>query len=260
MNFIVNAKKVKFLFALLMSVMLVACSSEEDSNQSSGVPSEEVTEMANETAEELIEENGLDILDEEEVEYPLNKVGLPEFLKVLEGNTEVQASYKECPNKVFQKYKSYEDHLSINDSYEQQCANDPAGCLKQCIEDRNGPMCHDLAYVLEGNEKEITPKYGRMMYAQACATGWPLSCTNRSAGIRNAMQDDDPFFRKDQSETNICLNATFEQMCDEEDAWGCYMTGTSHEYGEGREVNEAKAEEYYNRACEVDDESGACGN
>lgn len=240
----------KFVLAVFLSLSLVACSSEEETQISDMTP-EEMSEMANDVAEDIVEE---------QIENPLNQSGLPEFLKVLDNNVEVQENFSACPIKVFQKYKSYENHLLINDSYEQQCANDPAGCLKQCIENRNGPLCHDLAYVLEENEKDITPRYGRMMYAQACATGWPLSCTNRSAGIRNAMQDDDPFFNKDEAETNICLNTTFEKMCNEKEAWGCYMTGTSLEYGEGREVNEAKAEEFYKRACDVDAESGACSN
>lgn len=240
----------KIVLALFLLLSLVACSSEEDAEIST-LSSEEVSEIANEPTEDI---------NEEEIENPLNKTGLPEFLKVLDNNSEIQANYAACPIKIFQKYKSYENHLLINDDFKQQCANDPASCLKQCIEDRNGALCHDLAYVLEENEKEITPRYGRMMYAQACATGWPLSCTNRGAGIRNFMQDDDPFLGKDEAETNICLNSTFEQMCDEKDAWGCYMTGSSYSEGEGREINETKAEEYYKRACEVDPESGACSN
>ena len=266
MNYAIN-KLINFSLVFLVSIFLVACSSEEEdaelstSEQSvfSELPPEELSELAEEVSKETAEETD-DFVSVDEIEYPLNKSGLPEFLKVLESNQDVQASYNACPLKIFQKYKSYKDHLSINDSYEDQCAKDPAGCLKQCIEDRNGPVCHDLAYVLEANETEITPRYGKMMYAQACATGWPLSCTNRGAGIRNSIQEDDPFFKKDEAETNICLNATFEKMCDEKDAWGCYMTGSSYSEGEGREINETKAEEFYKRACDVDPESGACSN
>lgn len=251
---------IKFFISIIVCMFLISCSSEEDNQQVDGMTAEEMSEFADAVVDEMAENGELDVSQEPEVEYTLNENGLPEFLKVLESNEDVKANYNACPVTIFQKHKSYEDHLSINDSYEDQCAKDPAGCLKQCIEDRNGVICHDLAYVLEGNEGAIGDRYGKMMYAQACATGWPLSCTNRSAGIRNALKDDDPFFKKDESETNMCLNATFEKMCDEEDAWGCYMTGSSYEYGDGREVNEAKAEEYYNRACEVDGESGACGN
>lgn len=238
----------KIVLAVFLLLSLVACSSEEETEISNVTP-EEISETANEISEDIVEE---------QIENQLNQTALPEFLKVLENNSEVKANYAACPINIFQKYKSYENHLLVNDNYEQQCSNDPAGCFKQCIEDRNGPMCHDLAYVLEGNEKDITPRYGRMMYAQACATGWPLSCTNRSAGIRNAMKEDDPFFTKDKAETNMCLNTTFEKMCDEKDAWGCYMTGSSYSYGDGRKIDEVKAEKFYKRACEVDPESGAC--
>ena len=251
---------IKFLASMFVCMFLMSCSSEEENKQADGKSAEEVSEFAESIVDEIPENGELYFSPETQVEYQLDKSSLPDFLKLLEANEEVQANYNSCPINVFQKYKSYKDHLSINDSYEDQCAKDPAGCLNQCIDDRNGVMCHDLAYVLEDNEAIVGDRYGKMMYAQACATGWPLSCTNRSAGIRNALKDDDPFFKKDESETNMCLNATFEKMCDEEDAWGCYMTGSSYEYGDGREVNEAKAEEYYSRACEVDDESGACGN
>lgn len=254
MSYSVNLNLVKFILILFMSVFFAACSSEDDDSQISRMTPEEMSELAEQVAEE-----GEFILEPiEEPEYQLSKIGLPEFLKTLETNSEIQENYNACPVKIFQKYKSYDDHMSFAENYEQKCANDPATCLKKCIEERNGLICHDLAYVLESNENEISPRFGRMMYAQACATGWPLSCTNRGAGIRNAMQDDDPFFNRDEAKTNMCLNTTFEKMCDETEAWGCFMTGSSYSYGQGRKIDEVKADEYYKSACEVDPESGAC--
>ncbi len=260
MNLCIKLYPAKLFMSLFVCLVLIGCSSEEEDKQATGMSAEETSEFVEEVIDEMSENGELDFAAEPDVEFKLNKNGLPEFLKLLEENKEVQVSYNACPLDIFQKHKSYKDHLSINDSYEDQCANDPAGCLKQCIDERNGVVCHDLAYVLEDNQSEIGDRYGKMMYAQACATGWPLSCTNRGAGIRNALEDDDPFFTRDEAETYMCLNASFEKMCDEKDAWGCYMVGSSHEYGEGREIDEAKAKEYYKRACEVDDESGACSN
>jgi len=245
---------------LVAVLFLSACSQEDDNQDISAMSEEEISQMAEKIVEELEQSGELDFSTEQEVEFPLDPDGLPEFLKTLEAHTEVQASYNACPGTIFQKYNTYEDHMSINDSYEALCARDPDQCLRQCIEDDNGPACHDLAYVLEENEQKIGDQYGKMMYAQGCATGWPLSCTNRGAGIRNALNEKDPFFGKDEVQTNMCLNAMFERMCEENEVWGCYMTGVSFSEGEGRAIDESKADLFFKRACEVDSQSGACSN
>ena len=190
--------------------------------------------------------------------YSLKQEGLSEVLDELDSNEEVLEHYAMCPADIFGTVRAYKDRSSIKDDHFEACSQNPMACLKKCLDDDDGPFCQSLAFVLEDNESSIDARYGRMMYAQACASGWPLSCTNRGAGIRNAMIESDPFASKDEGEIDECLAISFETTCEAGDAWGCFMVADSLSRGEGASEDGGAALKYLKRACELDKESGAC--
>ena len=176
----------------------------------------------------------------------------------IDANAELAGHHRACPDDIYRSKA-----LTLTDPREEigleaECGADPAGCLNACLYERDADRCFTLGYLLHVAKNAPDPRYAEMLYAQACASGSAVGCTNRGAGIRNGDYEGDPFGKADPKETDACLTRTFTHMCAEDDAWGCFMVGQSYEYGEGVAADEAESKRFYRMACDISPDSGAC--
>lgn len=121
------------------------------------------------------------------------------------------------------------------------CADDPDECLRKC-EAEDGTACYALALLLEEKhglgKPEILP-----LYLRACRFGIASGCTNYAASKTN--------FEKMDEATTACTLNSFERTCARDDAWGCNMYGQFLALGLGREKDEAKALETFQKVCNI---------
>lgn len=179
-------------------------------------------------------------------------------LERVDANAEIRGHYRACPDDIYGSKALSLPDLREEIGLEAECAADPGGCLHACLYGRDADRCFTLGYLLHVADNAPDPRYAEMLYAQACATGLALGCTNRGAGIRNGDYAGDPFGAADPAETDACLTRTFTHMCADDDAWGCFMVGQAYEYGEGVPEDEAESKRHYRMACDISPDSDAC--
>lgn len=180
---------------------------------------------------------------------PIDPDKLEKLYEAVDDDREIMRHYRVCPAEIFETVRHVPTPNILDLDYSQVCADDPGLCLNQCINGRDASVCFDLALVLQENDAVVPPRYAQALFAQSCAGGLLVGCTNRGAGIRNGRYEGDPFEDTEAGEIDACLNATFDTMCGRGDAWGCYMIGQSYDYGEGRPLDNAEAKRYYEMAC-----------
>ena len=176
----------------------------------------------------------------------------------IDASAEIGAHYRACPDDIYASKVQGLPNPREEIGLDAVCAADPDGCLNACLFERDAERCFMLGYLLHVAKNAPDARYAEMLYAQACATGSAVGCTNRGAGIRNGDYANDPFGNADPKETDACLTRTFDRMCAEDDAWGCFMVGQSYEHGEGVPKDDAQSKRFYRMACDISPDSGAC--
>ena len=175
----------------------------------------------------------------------------------LKDDPALQALWRRCPADLYRR--SPASSKASSDIEKAQCQADPSSCHAACFQGRNENACFALALALEEQSEDKAPHhYQELLFARACASGSAAGCTNRAAGIRNGLYQDDPFTTKPKRVRNGCLFRSFQAACLAGDAWGCTMYGQSYENGEGVAANSAKAAEFYRKSCKISPDFAAC--
>ena len=175
----------------------------------------------------------------------------------LKHDSALQALWRRCPADIYRRNAAAQ--TASSDAERAQCQADPAACHAACFQERNENACFSLALALEARPgEEASLHYEELLYARACANGGAAGCTNRAAGIRNGLYENDPFTTKPEGVRNTCLFRSFQVACLAGDAWGCTMYGQSYENGEGVAADSAKAAEAYRKSCQISADFAAC--
>jgi hypothetical protein len=183
----------------------------------------------------------------------------PGLFEKLKNDAALQALWGSCPADIYRREAAFWTSYAGNpDIKVEECEADPVGCYDNCFQARNENACFALARAFQDNSEEKFSRYWEALFARACAVGSDGACTNRGAGIRNGLYEDDPFTAMPEGERDSCLFRTFQASCRSGDAWGCTMYGQSYQYGEGVAVDPVKAAEFYRKSCEIDPDFDAC--
>jgi len=190
---------------------------------------------------------------------PIRTDLFPAIFEKLKSDAALQSLWADCPADIYRKEAAFWSGAIDNREVElEQCEADPQACYSECFQARNENACFELGRAFQDNMETKFSRYWEALFARACATGQGGGCTNRAAGIRNGLYEDDPFTSKSELVRNACLFRTFELTCREGDAWGCTMHGQSYQYGEGVAQDRAKAEAAYRKSCEIDPDFASC--
>lgn len=183
----------------------------------------------------------------------------PTLFEKLRSDAGLQALWASCPADIYRREAAFWTGVIDNPDVEVgECEADPLGCHQECMQARNENACFSLALALQYNLEEPFSRHWEALFARACATGLDGGCTNRGAGIRNGLYEDDPFSSRPDEVRDACLFRTFQLACSEGDAWGCAMHGQSYQYGEGVASDTAKAAQFYRKSCDIDPDFSAC--
>ena len=165
-------------------------------------------------------------------------------------NDQFSSVYSVCPTEL------YNDKGIEYFDYTDSCKQNPDNCLTRCLSG-NPQFCFSLAYNIQQNENPNEVAY-ESLYAKSCEFGMPLGCTNRAAGILNMEHT----AKGSSSIENPlkCLAETFDKTCEENEPWGCSMSGLVHWQGEGTVKNNELAVSKFEKACELWPESEPCDN
>lgn len=182
---------------------------------------------------------------------------LPAMYEAIDRNQETIANYKQCPSAIVGKSRGWMSYIVGSGELEfDDCAKNPAFCLKLCFEDRNENACFVAGRVLQEHAPDDKDEYSDKMFAQACALGHDAGCTNRGAGVRN---DESPASGlADLPDKGACTFGAFEYACGKDDAWGCFMYGQALEEGEGTPTDLTAALKAYKQTCDGRQDFVAC--
>ncbi len=127
-------------------------------------------------------------------------------------------------------------------------------CWEACEADVDW-ACRNLANVAEDYSSGIGEDIDRRLYAQGCALGNALACTNRAAGIVNDKQgpEIDPVEPLDDEARAQCTIIMYENACAADDYWGCSQVAIERgEDGPPSIRDEDKASVASKKACVID--------
>ncbi|MEM8691576.1 MAG: hypothetical protein AAGG57_06785 [Pseudomonadota bacterium] len=138
-----------------------------------------------------------------------------------------------------------------------ECSVNPGGCLSLCATG-NRDACFDAARTIEkGDIVEDTHRTFPLFMA-SCALGSANSCVNAGAAVKNGVWPVSTPPPK-AAGTAKCQFQTYNRMCEEGAAWGCYMVAQEYRRSDGfRAESEADYEANMRRACQLNPDSGAC--
>lgn len=177
----------------------------------------------------------------------------------MDDDARVAKTFEPCPADVFRREAPLWEPLTRSRRVALgTCQKDPAACYDGCIRWSSAAHCFGLARAFQEDEASFTPRDAQRLFSMACATGMGAGCTNRAAGIRNALSEGDPFFSASEEVKNGCHYRSFKIGCDAGDAWGCAMLGQSHHFGEGTPRDKAAARVFYERSCQLSPAFVAC--
>jgi TPR repeat protein len=183
----------------------------------------------------------------------------PALFEKIRNDADLQELWSACPADIYRtKAAFWVGQIDSSDIDVSECEADPFACHRACFQGLNENACFSLALALQRNAEEKFSRYWEAMFARACAAGHDGGCTNRGAGIRNGLYNDDPFTARSEIARNSCLFRTFQTSCRAGDAWGCTMHAQSYQYGEGVPVDRDKAAEFYRKACDIHPDFDAC--
>ena len=128
-----------------------------------------------------------------------------------------------------------------------ECADSIGPCLDRCQSD-DGTACYVAALRLQ--ILNAPTDYSEALFLKACRLGIASGCTNRAAGILASESD--------QTVPWLCVNRTFEAMCQKDDPWACTMWGSSLLHGRGMPPDVARARQVLPRGCRLSEQDPAC--
>jgi TPR repeat protein len=154
-----------------------------------------------------------------------------------------------CPADVFPKSGRYP-------SGNRDCAKRPGWCLALC-RFGNGDACFGIARAIEtelDTSGDADLKFP--LFMAACAAGNANGCTNAGATAKNgSWLDRSPELARSRD----CQYRTYTLACMTGAPWGCYMLGSEWKrMGVNGVTDEAKARQFYERACELAPDGSAC--
>lgn len=181
------------------------------------------------------------------------------IIRAIEENDDIRTHHAICPADRFgTRSNRFLGLISGGDVPEEQCVRSPGGCWTLCKDGRNANACFSLARAFQDYLPNDRQNYAQILFAVACATGYPAGCVNRAAGIRNGDYANDPMGVLETKAKRACLFRSFKIGCDRRDAWGCAMLGQSYRYGEGTPRNLKLARARYRDSCQIAPAFAAC--
>jgi hypothetical protein len=175
----------------------------------------------------------------------VNTQGIEAVTLEMRRDPAVMRNYSVCPANVFGRVRGGGPVEGLTESV---CSAEPTRCWTLCTEGRNGTACFRLARVFQEHAPENDPRT-QVLFTMACARGMAAGCTNRGAGVRNAEYENDPLRAWSKSRREACTARSFAVACDQNDSWGCFMSGQATANGEGVRRDLARARMIYERAC-----------
>lgn len=172
-----------------------------------------------------------------------------EMVALVTQSARFSAIPQQCPLAVYQSRANVS--LEIAD-----CDQNPAACLAQC-EAGNSRACFRAARTIEKGSVSQRSNYTYPLFMAACARGWGNGCVNAAATVKNGSWTTE---RPTRAGTAQCQFQTYDRMCDDGHAWGCYMVAQEYRWGNERPQDEARYEEKMRAACQINANSGACSD
>lgn len=155
---------------------------------------------------------------------------------------------QQCPLSIYQTRQNINGPVA-------NCDQNPAACLAQC-EQGNASACFDAARTIEKGNLANDSDRTYPLFMASCALGSGNACVNAGATVKNGQWSG---ARPAAAQTAQCQFQTYDRMCNDGHAWGCYMVAGEYLRDDGfRPRNEAQFETKMRRACQIDTTSGAC--
>lgn len=171
-----------------------------------------------------------------------------QMVSLVAGSARFSTLPQQCPLAVYQTRQSVAGTAA-------DCDQDPAACLAQCVAG-NGDACFFAARSIEKGSVENRSNRTFPLFMAACELGVANACVNAAATVKNGSWST---ARPAATQTAQCQFRTYDRMCKDGAAWGCYMVAQEYRRSDGyRAQSDAQYEANMRRACKINSESGAC--
>jgi len=136
------------------------------------------------------------------------------------------------------------------------CAAAPDTCLSLCAAGSRD-ACFDAASVIEQGDIPLDSHRTYPLFMSACMLGLPNACVNAGATVKNGQWPEGTP-RPEAAAAPKCQFETYDRMCDDGAAWGCYMVAQEYRWGGYAAQDEARYQAKMQQACLLEPTGGAC--